>query len=117
MEIYLKRAFDDAAVADGYRVLVDRLWPRGVAKQDAAIDAWPKAIAPSDELRQRFHAGELDWADFRRRYLADLKACREELRDVLTSAGRGPLTLVFASKDERHNNAVVVRQYLRMLKA
>ncbi|MDN3522585.1 DUF488 family protein [Halomonas ramblicola] len=100
---------------DGYRVLVDRLWPRGLAKAEARIDAWPKEAAPSDELRKAFHAGELGWGEFRRRYLAELKAHRETLRPLAERAAREPVTLVFASKDERHNNAVVLGQYLRML--
>ncbi len=116
MSIALKRAFEAPTPDDGYRVLVDRLWPRGVAKADARIDEWRKELAPSDALRKAFHAGELGWGEFRRRYLAELKAHREALRPLAEHAARDTVTLVFASKDVRHNNAVVLRQYLEMLR-
>jgi len=116
MSLALKRAFEAPAPEDGHRVLVDRLWPRGVAKADARIDDWSKEVAPSDALRKAFHAGELGWGEFRRRYLRELKAHRETLRPLAERAGREPVTLVFAAKDERHNNAVVLAQYLAMLK-
>ncbi len=96
-------------------MLVDRLWPRGVAKADARIDAWPKEVAPSDALRKAFHAGELGWGEFRRRYLGELRPHRETLRPLAERAARERVTLVFAAKDERHNNAVVLAQYLAML--
>lgn len=116
MSIALKRAFEAPSPDDGYRVLVDRLWPRGVAKADARIDEWRKELAPSDTLRKAFHAGELGWGEFRRRYLTELKAHREALRSLAARAARDTVTLVFASKDVRHNNAVVLRQYLEMLR-
>lgn len=115
MSLELKRAFDAANPGDGYRVLVDRLWPRGVSKDDANIDEWPKEVAPSDALRKAFHAGELGWGEFRRRYLGELKPHRETLRPLAERAARERVTLVFAAKDERHNNAVVMAQYLAML--
>ncbi|NIC07476.1 DUF488 domain-containing protein [Billgrantia bachuensis] len=115
MNIALKRAYDPPASRDGYRVLVDRLWPRGVSKDDARIDAWPKEIAPSDELRKAFHAGKLGWGEFRRRYLAELKSQRDALRELAERAQKGSVTLIFSSKDELRNNAVVLRQYLEML--
>ncbi|TLF51939.1 DUF488 family protein [Halomonas urmiana] len=116
MSIRLKRVFEAPERDDGYRVLVDRLWPRGVAKADACIDDWPKEVAPSDALRRAFHAGELGWGAFRRRYLAELKTQREKLRPLADRAGHETITLVFAAKDVRHNNAVVLRQYLEMLR-
>jgi len=116
MTIKLKRAFETPEREDGYRVLVDRLWPRGVAKAEARIDAWPKEVAPSDELRKAFHHGELGWDAFRRRYLAELKAHREALRPLAERATRDTVTLVFAAKDAHHNNAVVLSQYLKMLR-
>ncbi|MGQ4877672.1 DUF488 domain-containing protein [Billgrantia sp. LNSP4103-1] len=116
MSITLKRAYASPETKDGYRVLVDRLWPRGIAKEDARIDSWPKEIAPSEELRKAFHDGELGWGDFRRRYLAELKAHRATLRELAERARRGSVTLVFSSKNERRNNAVVLKQYLEMLK-
>ncbi|MBB3185329.1 uncharacterized protein YeaO (DUF488 family) [Halomonas fontilapidosi] len=116
MTIKLKRAFETPERKDGYRVLVDRLWPRGVSKAEARIDAWPKEVAPSDELRKAFHDGELGWDAFRRRYLAELKAHRETLRPLAERASRDTVTLVFAAKDAHHNNAVVLSQYLKMLR-
>ncbi|UYG00285.1 DUF488 domain-containing protein [Halomonas sp. GD1P12] len=113
--IALKRAFDAPQKEDGYRVLVDGLWPRGVKKQHAHIDEWPKEIAPSRELREAFHDGSLGWGAFRTRYLKELTEHREALRSLAQRAKRETVTLVFASKETRTNNAVVVRQYLNML--
>ncbi|WP_111412647.1 DUF488 domain-containing protein [Billgrantia lactosivorans] len=115
MGITLKRAYEAPSSRDGYRVLVDRLWPRGVSKEDAAIDAWLKEVAPSDELRRAFHDGKLPWGEFRRRYLSELKAQRDVLRELAERARKGSVTLVFSAKDERRNNAVVLKQYLEML--
>lgn len=115
MSLELKRAFDAANRNDGYRVLVDRLWPRGVSKGDARIDEWPKEAAPSDALRKAFHAGDYDWGEFRRRYLGELKEHRERLRPLAERALGERVTLVFAARDERHNNAVVLAEYLAML--
>ncbi|MDT0501587.1 MULTISPECIES: DUF488 family protein [unclassified Halomonas] len=115
MSLELKRAFDAASHNDGYRVLVDRLWPRGVSKEEARIDDWPKEVAPSDTLRKAFHAGDQGWGEFRRRYLGELKEHRERLRPLAERALGKRVTLVFAAKDERHNNAVVLAEYLAML--
>jgi len=87
-----------------------------VSKEEAKIDEWRKEIAPSSELREAFHSGSLNWNDFRRRYLKELTSYRESLRDLAKRARKEQLTLVFASKEERHNNAEVLRQYLNMLK-
>lgn len=115
MSISLKRAYDAPSPRDGYRVLVDRLWPRGVSKDDAKVDAWPKEVAPSDELRKAFHDGKLRWGEFRRRYLAELKCQRDVLRELAQRAQKGSVTLLFSAKDEQRNNAVVLKQYLEML--
>lgn len=115
MAISLKRTYDTASDGDGYRVLVDKLWPRGVSKQQARVDEWIKDIAPSDELRKTFHDEEIDWDEFRRRYLSELKEHREALRELAGRARKEHVTLLFASKDEEHNNAVVLKQYLGML--
>ncbi|MGR2740581.1 DUF488 domain-containing protein [Billgrantia sp. Q4P2] len=115
MSIALKRAYDPPSPQDGYRVLVDRLWPRGVSKGDAKVDAWPKEVAPSDGLRKAFHDGRLGWGEFRRRYLAELKTQRDVLRELAERAQKGSVTLIFSAKDEQRNNAVVLRQYLEML--
>jgi uncharacterized protein YeaO (DUF488 family) len=117
MPISLKRAYEAPSPEDGYRVLVDRIWPRGVSKEDAKLDEWKKDIAPSDELREQFHDGTLSWGDFRNHYLSELKKYREELRELAERAAEEQVTLVFGSKDLEHNNAVVVKQYLEMLGA
>jgi uncharacterized protein YeaO (DUF488 family) len=115
MQIQLKRTYDEPSTQDGYRVLVDGMWPRGVAKSEAKVDEWLKDIAPSDDLRKAFHNDELEWAEFRQRYLSELKEHKETLRPVAEKAREEQVTLLFASKDAEHNNAVVVKQYLEML--
>jgi uncharacterized protein YeaO (DUF488 family) len=115
--IVLKRAYEAPTAEDGYRVLVDRLWPRGISKAQARIDEWIREAAPSDELRKQFHHELARWSEFRRRYLAELKTHREALRPLARRAAGERVTLVFAGKDEERNNAVVLRQYLKMLGA
>jgi len=110
--IRIKRAYDAPSREDGTRVLVDRLWPRGTGKETLAIDRWAKEIAPSDALRRWFGHDPARWEEFRRRYareLAPKAALLGEMRD-LTHNGR--LTLVYAARDEAHNNAVVLRDIL-----
>lgn len=116
MSIHLKRAYEAPGAGDGYRVLVDRLWPRGLRREAAQLDDWLKEVSPSDELRHWFHAHPQQWDEFRRRYLSELKQYREQLRMLAQLARTSPLTLVYASRDEKHNNAVVLRQYLQLLK-
>lgn len=113
--IQLKRIYDKTRRDDGYRVLVDRIWPRGIAKDAAAIDEWLKAPAPSAALRRDFHGGALEWGTFRRHYLSELREHREPLRALARRSQVGTVTLVFAARDTEHNNAVVLAQYLRML--
>lgn len=115
MSIQLKRAFDKPQPTDGHRVLVDRLWPRGVSKEALKLDQWLKDIAPSHELRQAFHQGELSWGEFRRVYLASLKAHRDSLRELARHSRQEPVTLIYSAKDSARNNARVVAQYLKML--
>jgi uncharacterized protein YeaO (DUF488 family) len=117
MPIQLKRVYARPAPADGYRVLVDRIWPRGVSKDAARLDEWMKPLAPSNLLRKAFHAGDLSWGEFRRRYLSELKGHRDHLRQLAQRSRSGRVTLVFSARDPEHNNAVVVKQYLRMLGA
>lgn len=117
MPILLKRAYDEPAPGDGYRVLVDRLWPRGVTRDAARLDAWLRDAAPSEALRKAFHEGELSWSEFRRLYLAQLKAHRESLRPLAQRSRNQPVTLVFAARDAARNNAEVLRSYLRMLRS
>ncbi len=109
--IRTKRVYDAPVKDDGYRVLVDRLWPRGIKKEDAAIDQWMKDIAPSNELRKRFHGHLEKWDEFREQYFADLKD-NPFVDELLAKARKGRVTLVYAAKDEEHNNAVALREYL-----
>lgn len=112
MTIGLKRIYDAKADEDGFRVLVDRLWPRGISKQDAAIDLWLKDIAPSQELRRWFDHNPARWPEFSRRYREELQH-NEALVDVLREkARRSVVTLLFAAKDVEHNNAVVLKDVL-----
>ncbi|HWM80471.1 MAG TPA: DUF488 domain-containing protein [Pseudolabrys sp.] len=110
--IKLKRAYDPPASADGTRVLVDRLWPRGVKKDAAAIDQWVKDIAPSTELRKWFGHDPERWTEFKRRYTAELRRHTGELDELRTLARHGKLTLVYGARDEEHNQAVVIRGLL-----
>jgi uncharacterized protein YeaO (DUF488 family) len=115
-QIQVKRIYEKSTPGDGTRVLVDRLWPRGVSKERAAVDAWLRDLAPSDELRHWFHAYPHAWALFRRRYLKEL--AQSEAADALDELYRlanqpAKLTLLFASKNEEQNNAVVLKDLLQ----
>jgi uncharacterized protein YeaO (DUF488 family) len=110
--VKLKRAYDEAAAADGTRVLVDRLWPRGVKKEKAAIDLWAKDLAPSTELRKWFGHDPARWSEFKRRYTAELRDHASELDDLRGLARRGPVTLIYAARDQEHNEAVILRDML-----
>ena len=112
--VAIKRIYELADAGDGYRVLVDRLWPRGFTKERAAIDEWLREIAPSDALRQWFdHRPEL-WAEFKERFAKELdtEAGRAHVSRLRQRSVEGPLTLVYASKEERYNNAVAIREVL-----
>ena len=117
MTVSLKRAYEQSTPGDGYRILVDRIWPRGLTKDEIKIDEWRKEIAPSDQLRKAFHGGEFTWGESRNAYLSELKSHRNELRRVMQIAKDGQVTLVFSAHDKEHNNAVVLMQYLKMLGA
>ena len=110
--VTLKRAYEAPAAADGTRILVDRLWPRGVKKADAAIDLWMKDIAPSSELRRWFGHRAERWPEFRHRYIAELRRRRDLLEELHGLARKGRITLVFAAHDEAHNDAVVLQEML-----
>lgn len=111
-KLKLKRAYAPAEPGDGQRVLVDRIWPRGVSKAEAHVDLWLKAIAPSTPLRKWFGHQPERWPEFRRRYREELKAnpAVEELRQVMA---KGPVTLVYGAKDTERNQAVVLAEYLQ----
>ncbi|WP_338046582.1 DUF488 domain-containing protein [Polyangium spumosum] len=110
----LKRAYEAPEAADGHRVLVDRLWPRGVRKDALTIDAWMKEIGPSDELRRWFGHDDARWEEFAARYREELRRgpAAEHLNELVALAKRGTVTLVFGAKDERHNQAVVLRDVI-----
>ena len=110
--VRIKRAYEAPSADDGTRVLVDRLWPRGVRKADAAIDHWAKELAPSTELRKWFGHDPARWAEFRQRYAAELREQGEALERLRALAEKGPVTLVYAAHDEKHNDAVVLRDVL-----
>jgi uncharacterized protein YeaO (DUF488 family) len=110
--IKLKRVYEKPAAADGTRILVDRLWPRGLKKKAAAIDHWFKEIAPSTVLRKWFGHDPVRWNEFHRRYAAELRLHREQLGEIRRLAEHGPVTLVYAAHDELHNDAVVLRDVL-----
>jgi uncharacterized protein YeaO (DUF488 family) len=110
--IKLKRIYEAPAAGDGMRILVDRLWPRGIAKDKAKIDLWLKDIAPSDALRKRFHGHSEDWNAFRVAYAAELKQAGEPVKTLRGHLRKGPVTLLYAARDEEHNNAVALKQWL-----
>lgn len=110
--ISIRRAYDPPGTGEGQRVLVDRLWPRGLSHERLGADLWLKDIAPSDELRHWFGHDPAKWDEFRRRYIAELDANPEPVRQLRALAGQGPLTLLFAAHDAQHNNAVALRDYL-----
>jgi uncharacterized protein YeaO (DUF488 family) len=113
--VAVKRVYEKPARSDGYRVLVDRLWPRGLNKSQAALDAWLRDIAPSDPLRRWFHLRPQNWLAFRKNYFKELARpqAAESLDELYRLArGKKSLTLLFASPDERHNNAVVLKDLL-----
>lgn len=110
--IKLKRAYEPAANDDGRRVLIDRLWPRGIKKRDAAIERWLKELAPSSELRKWFGHDPARWEEFRRRYATELQQHQQKLDELRGMALQSRITLVYAARDELHNDAVVLRDAL-----
>lgn len=109
----LKRAYEPATSSDGHRILVDRLWPRGMSKRRAAIDEWIKDVAPSTQLRRWFEHDPKKWPEFQRRYKRELHEHGDLLRKIAALASRGRVTLVFGARDELHNDAVVLAAVLR----
>ena len=110
----IKRVYETATAGDGSRVLVDRLWPRGISREKAGIDIWLKALAPSDTLRRAFHGNPDGWESFRAAYAAELAApeAAEAVAELRRLAAAGPVTLLYAARDERHNNAEALRLWL-----
>ena len=110
--VMLKRAYDSPSKEDGTRVLVDRLWPRGVKKADAAIDHWMKELAPSTELRKRYGHDPARWEEYSRRYSAEIRDHRDDLERLRDLTRKGAVTLVYAAHDQAHNDAIVLREIL-----
>ncbi len=112
MSISLKRAYETPSRSDGCRILVERLWPRGLSKQDAKMDLWPKDAAPSTELRRWFNHDPDKWVEFKRRYFKELRDRRESLEPIIERVQAGRVTFVFASRETRFNNAVALKEYV-----
>jgi uncharacterized protein YeaO (DUF488 family) len=112
-DVRLKRAYDPPEPADGYRVLIDRLWPRGISREHARLDDWAKELAPSTELRQWFGHDPGRFEEFRRRYIEELRSQRPGLTVLRKRARDGTLTLVYSAHDTEHNDAVVLAEVLR----
>jgi uncharacterized protein YeaO (DUF488 family) len=116
--IDLKRAYDPPARSDGRRILVDRVWPRGIARDDLEIDAWLKDLAPSTALRKWFGHDPVKWDEFRKRYGRELEQRVDALEELVEMARAGRVTLVFGARDTEHNNAVALKEHLeRRLKS
>jgi uncharacterized protein YeaO (DUF488 family) len=113
MDVRLKRAYEPALASDGYRILIDRLWPRGVSRERTRLDEWARELAPSNELRRWFGHDPARFADFHRRYAEELSLHETKLNDLRRRAREGPLTLVYGARDTEHNDAVVLAEILR----
>ncbi|QNQ20059.1 DUF488 domain-containing protein [Kosakonia sp. SMBL-WEM22] len=114
--IQCKRVYDAASKEDGYRVLVDRLWPRGIKKVDLACDEWCKTLAPSAELRKAFHGEAIGFAAFKKRYREELETQKEAGEQLAARGKKGTVTLLYAAKDTEQNHAVVLAEWLRALR-
>ena len=112
MNIQIKRVYETPSPDDGFRVLVDRVWPRGMTKERARADLWLKDVAPSTELRKWFGHERIKWAEFRRRYVAEIKANPEAVAMLFDRMKTGRLTLLFSAQDAEYNQAVVLKEYL-----
>jgi uncharacterized protein YeaO (DUF488 family) len=113
VRVAIKRVYDEPSQSDGTRILVDRLWPRGLTKEKAKVDVWLKEIAPSSELRKWFGHDPKRWVEFQHRYLDELKTRGEPLAQLRQEAAHSPVTLVFAARDVAHNEAVILQKVLR----
>jgi uncharacterized protein YeaO (DUF488 family) len=113
VDVRVKRAYEPAAASDGYRVLVDRLWPRGVSRERARLDEWDRELSPSTELRKWFGHRPDRFEEFRRRYLDELSEHRDRIAELRRRAREGTLTLVHSARDTQHNDAVVLATAIR----
>jgi uncharacterized protein YeaO (DUF488 family) len=113
IDVRARRVYDEPDAGDGYRVLIDHVWPRGISKERAQLDEWARELAPSDELRKWFDHVPERFAEFRSRYRDELAAYREQVEELRRRARSGPLTIVYAARDTEHNNAVVLAELIR----
>ena len=113
LDVRLKRAYEPAAASDGERILIDRIWPRGITREEAQLDEWARELAPSTELRRWFAHDPARFGEFRRRYTAELAAQEGKLRELRRRARAGTVTLVYGARDAEHNDAVVLAEILR----
>ena len=113
VRVQIKRAYDAAEPGDGYRILIDHVWPRGITRERARLDEWARELAPSDELRKWFDHEPARFARFRTRYRRELGREAERVDALRERAEQGPLTIVYAARDREHNNAVVLAELLR----
>ena len=115
MKLAIKRVYLEPAPTDGFRILVDRLWPRGLSKERAKVDLWLKDVAPSTELRKWFQHDPAKWTEFQKRYKQELKSKSDDLDVIKEKLHQGPVTLLYGAKDEEHNEAVVLLSLLRSM--
>jgi len=111
--IGIKRVYAEPETSDGFRILVDRLWPRGLTREKAKVDLWLKEVAPSNELRKWFAHDPAKWPEFQSRYMDELKSRSEQLELLREKAAKGPVTLLFAARDEQHNEAVILQKLVQ----
>lgn len=113
LDVRTKRVYDPAEPGDGYRILIDRLWPRGISRERALLDEWARDLAPSDGLRRWFKHDPKLFPEFRKRYRKELSAHRDRIDELRERAGHGPVTIVYGARDTEHNDAVVLAELLR----
>ncbi len=113
LDVRIKRAYEPAEPGDGYRVLIDRLWPRGISRERARLDEWARELAPSDGLRKWFNHDPNQFSEFRERYRKELRGRSAQIDELRRRASDGPLTIVYGARDTEHNDAVVIAELIR----
>ncbi len=112
MKISVKRVYKKPDPQDGTRILVDRLWPRGLSKEDAQVDVWLKSVAPSNDLRKWYQHDAQKWAEFKKRYFVELDTNMDTVNELVAYVKRGSVTLLYSAKEPRYNNAVALKEYI-----
>lgn len=115
MNISIKRVYEEPEPTDGLRVLVDRLWPRGLSKEDAKVDVWLKSVAPSNDLRKWYQHDVQKWPEFRKRYFSELDAEKAAINELFEYLKKGKVTFLYSAKEQLHNNAVALKEYIDMV--